>query len=102
MGRRVGREVVHPEQAMDPVAAFHMSRVADRLSTLPLPLIGVLVSLMAVAAVVAATSPFIQEGQFLAPDPTRGLTYTDQVRQNLLKRIYGPQEGDRIWQNEFS
>lgn len=54
-------------------------------------------------AALSYVSQFIQPGgQFVMPDPSKGTSYADQVRQAQLVKIYGAQEGNAIWQNEFT
>jgi hypothetical protein len=90
--------------ALAPFEALRMTQLVGRATLLGGPGLGAAaVGGLAVLGILGYFSQFIQPGgQLLLPDPTSGISYADQARQALMVRIYGPQKGNEIWQNEFA
>jgi hypothetical protein len=107
IGREAGKAAEGAGKGVSPMAGFdvlRMSSMAGKAAMVGGPVAaGATVGAVGTLAVLSYFSQFIQPGgQLVLPDPSSGINYADQARETLMKKIYGPQKGNEIWQNEFS
>ena len=107
IGAEAGRAAAEEGKGFSPMAPYEflrMGSLAGKATLMGGPgLGGLTIGGLAALSVLSYFSQFIQPGgQLVLPDPSSGISYSDQTREALLNKIYGPQKGNEIWQNEFS